>query len=204
MGSEFDWSYLWEHHSEILLLIGFTYFLFTRVLGITPLTRNRKELLDALLSFLHQEIGKPGGLYRISESLNAEFPKNPKDPVILRKMAQEILAHCGVQESEVTVKMGFEDLNSAGIYTGNEISINNGLGMRKSEILAVLIHESMHYFLIRVRGIRLEDTRENEYLTDIAALYMGFGAYIHRGYVKVGYLKRNEIRYVKKRLKEYS
>ena len=39
-------------------------------------------------------------------------------------------------------------------------------------------------------------------MTDIACLYFGFTEYINRGYILVGYLKRNEIRSIKKMIKD--
>ena len=45
---------------------------------------------------------------------------------------------------------------------------------------------------------------KNEYLTDIACLFFGFDEYINKGYILVGYLKRNEIRYIKKMIREFN
>ena len=160
--------------------------------------------MDDLLAFLHDQLGSKGTVYQLPEALGEQLKENSDRPEVLTELARNILAHCHADASELQVKIEPEDLNSAGTFYKNEITLNQMLQMRKSEILAVLIHECMHYYLIIVKEIELEDTMQNEYLTDIATLYMGFGEYVNRGYLKVGYLKRNEIRYVRKRLMEIS
>ena len=87
-------------------------------------------------------------------------------------------------------------------------------------VLSILIHESMHYFLF-TNGIKLEDNTKNEYLTDIATIYLGFGKYMLEGYktskkivfldeykrttssYKVGYLNYSDVKYTKKQIRRY-
>ncbi len=48
--------------------------------------------------------------------------------------------------------------------------------------IAILAHEMSHYYLIKNHGIALDDERENELLTDINAVYVGFGFLLLEGY----------------------
>ena len=137
------WSYIAENWSDILVLLGFGYYVSARVLGILPLTSGKKELLDALLSFLDEQLGGGGEGYHFSEDLMEELREHPEEPEVLTKIAKDILAHCQVEAPDLHVKMGHENLNSAGIFYKNEITINQTLHMRKTEMLAVLIHECM-------------------------------------------------------------
>ncbi len=73
-------------------------------------------------------------------------------------------------------------------------------------VIAVLAHEATHLHLY-YKGIRMNDTWENEVLTDTAAVFCGFGEYIYRGYAvfqgqmalsyrKVGYIKQQDVTYI--------
>lgn len=90
-------------------------------------------------------------------------------------------------------------MQAAGTYYKGTINISDINTRTTSEVIAVLIHECMHHILFS-KNIRINNTFENELLTDIACLYYGFGDYINSGYIRVGYLKRNDIRYIKKLL----
>ena len=49
------------------------------------------------------------------------------------------------------------------------------------EIVAIVCHECTHHFLFS-KDIQIEPDDENEKLTDIAAVYLGFGKYLSYGY----------------------
>ena len=83
-------------------------------------------------------------------------------------------------------------------------------------IVSILAHEISHYFLA-IRGIKLEDTKENEILTDICAIYLGFGNFMLHGYAeqtiyydnyastsKLGYINTNDIYYIMNKLEKIS
>ncbi|MCR4866020.1 MAG: hypothetical protein K5921_03765 [Lachnospiraceae bacterium] len=118
---------------------------------------------------------------------------------VLTEVAKDIIAHCRLNGSLLRVKVENLSPNTAGQYSNDLIIINHLENTGYAKTMAVLIHECMRHYL-RHRGIILKDTASNEYLTDIATLYMGFGEYINRGYVMAGYIKRHEIRYIKSRI----
>lgn len=53
----------------------------------------------------------------------------------------------------------------------------------KYALAATTIHELMHYVLINRKGINLPDKTENEKITDLAAIVLGFGNLIFNGKV---------------------
>ena len=55
------------------------------------------------------------------------------------------------------------------------------------EVIAVLIHECMHYYL-RATALGFEDRMKKEILTDTATIYFGFFECINRGYIHAGYI----------------
>ncbi|MCR5356902.1 MAG: hypothetical protein K6E63_05800 [Lachnospiraceae bacterium] len=171
----------------------------TRIIGIAPIPKQKKELFDKLIVFLHSKIKKVGNPYIIPPELKDAMKKDLDNEILLTKAAKDIIAHCGLNASFLRVEVENIAPNTAGQYSENLIIINHLENTSYTKTMAVLIHECMHYYL-GCRDIHLQDTTSNEYLTDIATLYMGFGDYINRGYVMAGYIKRHEIRYIKSRI----
>lgn len=48
--------------------------------------------------------------------------------------------------------------------------------------IAILAHEMSHYYLIRKHNILLNDEKENEFLTELNAIFVGFGFLLLKGY----------------------
>jgi hypothetical protein len=97
------------------------------------------------------------------------------------------------------IKIFFADhLKGAGKYEKMEgmqhIFISSDITYHSAEQkLAILAHEMTHAYLFH-HGVFLEDELENEILTDIAAIYLGFGNLIFAGYHSyfVGLDKKNK------------
>ena len=191
--------YIYERLTYLICVIGMIVFIMTRIIGIAPIPKQKKELFDKLIMFLHSKIKNVGEPYIIPSELKDEMRKDLDNDKVLTRVARDIIAHCKLNASFLRVKIENLSPNTAGQYSNNLIVINNLENTGYTKTLAVLIHECMHYYL-GCRGIYLQDTTSNEYLTDIATLYMGFGDYINRGYVMAGYIKRHEIRYIKSRI----
>jgi hypothetical protein len=66
-------------------------------------------------------------------------------------------------------------------FSHNKIHITLKPEYSLYEIVAIVCHECTHHFLFS-RNIRIEPEDENEKLTDIAAVYLGFGKYLSYGY----------------------
>lgn len=78
--------------------------------------------------------------------------------------------------------------DSAGLYTRSDIEgketevifINSNIRNNGTEVAAVLCHEIMHLYLHRI-GLELDDVQENELLTDLATIELGFGLPVLNG-----------------------
>ena len=181
----------------IIVMMGFVFFVVMRQMGPTA----NKSTIDSSIELLDERLGGKRSEFHPDERLYEIFQSDCTDPDILKCMATEILRHCGMEPNQLEVRAE-EDLqveSAAGLY-----SYQNGMSMitirvskyaRYNMILAVLIHECMHYFL-RHSGIGYSDTQANEILTDTTTVYMGFYEYMYQGSVMVGYLRDSEFRYV--------
>lgn len=151
---------------------------------------------------LKAKVKRPTTEYIPDSNIYHRFQNNCFDDMALTALATDILKHCGFRPAAlyVTVVENNSDDNIAGQYQirghQSRIEIQQLPNMNEQEVLAVLIHECMHFFL-RCRGITMPDTQSNEYLTDITGVYMGFYNAMRAGYWRVGYLSRSDLIYVK-------
>lgn len=101
------------------------------------------------------------------------------DPVALQKIAKQMASSVGLGDLIFIVSYAKQGANVAGHVELKHgqfevfIEIYNEFECQES-ILAVLAHEIAHKFLHR-RGVSLPVERDNEELTDIATIFMGFG-----------------------------
>lgn len=135
----------------------------------------------------------------------------------------EILNHMGVNEKELKLKINYmsskANIGYAGLYSEqNEIKdviLNIKNNMTIDTIISVLAHESTHHLLLS-NGIKLKERIENECLTDVTTILLGFEKYMFEGYKisngvkfdtintrlvdknRVGYLTSKDIQYVGK------
>ncbi len=188
---------------DILCFIGAIIFILSNILGIAPVNPEKTELFENRLVYLYQNKEVCEKPYKAPDELMSRLKKNMRDEEVLNELAKDIATFCNVDPSKMNIKVQNDLIEAAGTYNteDNEINISFANTRTPSEVLAVLIHECMHYIL-RQKNLWLESREENEYMTDIACLYFGFTEYINRGYILVGYLKRNEIRSIKKMIKD--
>ena len=191
--------YIYDRLTYLICVVGMIVFVMTRIIGIAPIPKQKKEMLDELIMFLHSKIDNVGKPYMIPPELKEEMKSDLDNEKVLTEVAKDIIAHCRLNASSLRVKVENLSPNAAGQYSNDLIIVNHLDNTGYAKTMAVLIHECMHHYL-RHRGIILKDTVSNEYLTDIATLYMGFGDYINKGYVMAGYINRHEIRYIKSRI----
>lgn len=101
------------------------------------------------------------------------------DPVAVQKIAKQMANSIGLGDLVFIVSYAKQGANVAGhveLRHGQPdvfIEIDNSLECPES-VLAVLAHEIAHKFLHR-RGVILSNEQENEELTDLATIFMGFG-----------------------------
>jgi hypothetical protein len=104
----------------------------------------------------------------------------------LRLMASKISGWLNITIRE-SVSVGFsEEMESPGLFINEKgrrtIFVNAKHKDNPFECAAILSHEMMHYYLMAMNEFSLDDTLENEQLTDLATIYSGLGILIINGF----------------------
>lgn len=147
------------------------------------------------------------------------------------ELLNNILDYMELDRERVELKVNYisskYNIDYAGAYydTTNktnvkQIVINIKNNMTMDTVISVLAHECTHYLLFS-NGIKLEDRKRNECLTDITAIIMGYGKFMKEGYKisnqvtydteyyinvnkeRTGYLSYKDVEYAIKKLKKY-
>ena len=193
-----------DYIPETLCYIGGIVFVFGSIFGFMPVSVDKKELFYEIVSFLFKYEYKKEN-YKVPDELHKRIKADKRDEEALNLLAKDIVSFCDVDCTNLLISYQNDLVEAAGIYDTetNEIVLSISNTRTADEVIAVLIHECMHYIL-RQKRLWLENRTKNEYLTDIACLFFGFDEYINKGYILVGYLKRNEIRFIKKMIREFN
>ncbi len=187
---------------EIVIIVAFMIVLIAR--GGERKKIVSKKKIDECIGFLNNRLKKPRSDYRINAILYEQLKTNIYDEKVLRKIAIDIIGHCGLKKPFINVIVEGEVKGVGGTYSNyygqSTITIMKGKYKTANEVLAVLVHECMHMYLNTV-GIGYSDRDMNEYLTDVATVYMGFYDIVTNGYFHQGYLTTNNLKYVRRRIK---
>ena len=186
------------------------------------------EYLKSIVNYLSSKIefvdnySKPFTITR--NYLNILDKNVSKD--ILSKIALEMLNYINIKNIYINVDLVFVDVNTNN-YCGQmkydgiryEVTLIIDKYSNRNTILAVLAHEISHIYM-QIKNINISSNIENELLTDICAIYLGFDSLILQGYKKniksvndnysdvnvsyntVGYIEINEITIVKEFISE--
>lgn len=144
------------------------------------------------------------------------------------ELFHEILEYMNLNKENIKLKINYISskyyVKYAGIYYDNkyhtdekEVVINIQNDMTMDTVISILAHESTHYLLMSNK-IQLKDRLENECLTDITAIVLGFGKFMKEGYRisnkviydeefhrsvkkdRVGYLSYKDVKYAIKNI----
>lgn len=186
-----------------------------------------KEYLDYADKRIKSINFKRKSQFIIDENLYRQLKYSRCDYKYLNKLLLDILEYLDFNKNDVTFDVvphiSSKYLNdAAGVYFENtkhiKLYINNVDPVET--VIATLIHEITHYFLLS-QDIKIKDRKENEILTDITTIYLGFGKLMFEGYKhygkivyinentrgidkrKVGYICYGDIKYAMKLLKKY-
>jgi len=188
--------------------------------------------LDSGIEFLKENLNNIGYIYKgefvIPDNIKRNLIYSKYSERAVRDLFKLITNHMGITDQGIDLNV--KNVSSrilrpyVGLYdegnktTDKKISIFVNSDYSYETVLSIIIHESTHYYLLS-NGIRLEDRDKNEYLTDIATVYLGFGKYMLEGYkqskkivyinelqrttsgYKVGYINYSDVKYIIKRLK---
>lgn len=88
--------------------------------------------------------------------------------------------------SSNSIKKEKKSVPNPGLYIGYknndcQIHLTKKAGYGTHEMIAMLAHECTHHFLFCL-NIDFPEEMDNEILTDIIAVYLGFGKYLYKGY----------------------
>lgn len=104
----------------------------------------------------------------------------------------EILNYLNLKKENVELKINYVSskyaMQYAGLYSEKKedtndrvVIINIQNDMTMDTVISILAHESTHYLLLSNK-IQLKDRMQNECLTDVSAIMLGFGKYMVEGY----------------------
>lgn len=155
--------------------------------------KNFKKISDCFV-FLENGLQRP---------LYSRFKVNPFDlyldliqddsetinETVAKEIVCQLLVHLDIENDDVRLIITNDAKKQASSYVGlySQLSTNSGQiilnysGCIPDEAISILCHETMHHFLIK-KGVKKENTADNEYLTDIAAVFAGMANYFVLGY----------------------
>ncbi len=189
----------------VILVIGVVYVVIRKSGSFNPSRNNIVEEIDESLEYLTSKRPVDRVKYFPDEQLYANFCDHYNETPALSAMARDILKHLGLPNNSIPVYIVDDlDENAAGSYSygtyGTCIEIKLKEDSYPPEVLAILIHECMHYYL-RLTRMGYSDKHKNEILTDTATIYFGFYEFMYEGYFRAGYINRSEMNYIEKVLK---
>lgn len=190
------------------------------------LTKETKKIIDDHLSLLMRkaDVLVEEKTYRIPKAIKKNIKKSDFSNESMQKLADDICDFLGIYNpikvymlSKMTDHIGIA--GSIGTYNArrvgkSEVNICKEHFLRFEHYVAIIVHEIIHHYL-NERSIFFQDEYENEVLTDIAAIFMGFGHFFAKAYdtihwtediddpfnsfrictVKIGYLHLPQVQY---------
>jgi len=162
-----------------------------------------RRLVDEKLGFLHRHprvSRKPTAepVYTLPRRIHRDVIESSFSQASLQNLSDNIGYFLGLLHS-VKVSIGIEsseymladtatmdEAGRIGLYkvrggARREIQLTKKFRFQFKHVMAILVHESMHNFLYNHR-IRLDDTDQNEVLTDVSIAYFGLGRDVMKGY----------------------
>ena len=177
------------------------------------------KLFDPKIRLLYNKLGKPVNDFMLSKEEISYFVNHNYNFEAISFIVRKILFHLKMPFVLFNLRIYVDNEvldNTAGTYSYVEgkptITINLKSTYSYEQIIAILCHECMHHFLFS-KSIKLDIENDNEILTDVATVYMGFYLYMRKGYketvkeetlsdrkkiltTKIGYIDTFQIDYI--------
>lgn len=194
--------------------------------------KKRDIVLDEKIEYIKYQFRRKRifttGIYKVPEEIIKDLKKDKYSSETLQKLADSIVKHSGAYNT-VEVIIHDIDTDRSGQYTAYgeanwELHIFKDERFNLYQVIAIVIHECVHNFLYFYK-LELFPEEENELLTDVTAVFLGFGPLLMKGYkplkkiaktnlkgnendfkvkrLRVGYLNLNELAYVIRKYEEY-
>jgi len=142
----------------------------------------------------------------------------------MNELLNDVLQHMNINIQNIKLKINYisskKGMHYAGLYSEKQYGLNEPIivinirnDMTMDTVISIVAHECTHHLLLSNK-IRLEKVQENECLTDVTALVLGFGKFMKEGYKifnkiiydsefkrtinkdRVGYLSYKDVKYV--------
>lgn len=158
--------------------------------------------------------------YRIPEQIYTVLKDNPHEERAVSALILDIHRFLGMDTSDLRCDIryihdyGMEEKGDKDNPAGSYMDCGDGsrlitIYLRKRynlyTVTSIVAHETMHHFLEKQK-IKYTNIAENELLTDVATLYLGFEEYMVKGntdlydggnlFRNVGYLSKSELDFV--------
>jgi hypothetical protein len=116
--------------------------------------------------------------------INAEYNITQNIQEKLQQISDIMREHLQINEPIKIITISNVDAGKFEMIDNlNCIFINNDISKQDFfQKVAILAHEMSHYYLIRKHNILLNDEKENEFLTELNAIFVGFGFLMLKGY----------------------
>lgn len=133
-----------------------------------------------------------GRKFILKEDLERHLRYSRFSEKYILELLNEILSYMNLDSESVVLKVNYISsknfISYAGLYYEEEnlenkkqIVINVKNGMTMDTIISTLAHECTHHLLLSNK-IKLDNKMQNEILTDVTTVLLGFGKYMLEGY----------------------
>ena len=125
--------------------------------------------------------------YKIDPNLERELRFSKLDDKPVKKLLESIMSYMKLDKNIITFKIYRASSRTrgriVGLYNENMRSIKIEINTYTTidNLVSIIAHECSHHLLLS-NGIKIEPRSANEILTDMTAIYLGFGEYFYRGY----------------------
>lgn len=232
---------VYEFRDYIIYFINLVRVTFKNQKGIKDLQKegmNRRNLDDKsiykYIEISQKSLNKIGIEYKREFILDEELERHLKysrfSEKYILELLEKILEHMEMKKDSINLKINYisskYQMSYAGMYIEKELDSNSKKDiilniqndMNLDTIISVLAHECTHHLLLS-NNIRINNRIQNECLTDITTILLGFGKYMVKGYEisnkiiydeinhrsikkdRVGYLSPKDISFVMKKIK---
>jgi hypothetical protein len=151
--------------------------------------------LDDKLRYLYEHLSRPLGDYTVSTEIANKLIASKYDENSISLLIKEMIEHLQLpyqiisvivrMDNKASSELKGETISAAGKYIHTQVFHVIEVNLRKhydfNRVVAIVCHEITHHYLFS-KKVFLKETSENELLTDIGAIYLGFGNYLLRGY----------------------
>jgi len=162
--------------------------------------RKSDTRLDEKITYIQEQIRQKriylAGEYQVPDDIIKELKQDKFSFEALQRLVDSIVLHTGVFNFVQVFVEEADSGNTVGLYTTygrmvREIYLYRNNKYRIEQIMAILAHECTHNFLY-YHNLEHSSEEENEILTDVTAVCLGFGPLLLAGYKPVKEITKPE------------